>query len=103
MVKTDELVSDNEIKNIKSNPVHLSFKQGLRPIIPYRLKSGYLIRYSIDELSTKSKYEHVSISSCGYESDPAEEELIVKKILGENYEAMGKFFNTKVSHYRKWI
>lgn len=100
---SEELITDDEIKKIKSNPVTLSLTR-LIPVIPLNLESGYRVSYSIDILPSGKRYEHVAISKSDITSiDAAEQDCIAKRILGENYELLNIFFCKNVTHYRKPI
>jgi len=104
----EDLITQEEIDIIKSRVVELScFKSttvsNIKPIIPYSIKSGYKIGYSIDVFPDNKKFHHISISKINKSSDPADEEIIIEKILGKGYKKMGSFFNKDVTHYNKEI
>ena len=96
-----ELITEEEIKKIKSNPVCVS-ETNLKILTPTLLKSGYMISYSIDELSYR-KFDHISICNGNKQSDPAEEEFIIQKLLGKDYSCIGSFFDKDITHYIKEV
>lgn len=120
MTEINELITDEEVEKIKKGAVNLTpemfpepkkiaeltsekLKKILRnipPVIPVNLKSGYRVSYSIDEMMG-TKWHHIAISRFAFQSKPFDEHFIVKRIIGDNYERLGVFFNQNVIHYRK--
>lgn len=85
------LITEDEVKHLKTNPRHLSWKDAVLgvgifpPIVPVKLKSGYLVSYTIDSifLNSNIKIEHVMVGADGFEPDPADMDEIAHTILGD--------------------
>ncbi len=105
---SDNLITDEEIEKIKSNPKSIDFTGPVDefiPVIPVPLSSGYYIGYSIDILSSEKKFEHVSIGKPVNPDkyDPVDEEHIIIKLLGTDYISLGSVHLKSVRHYMKEI
>lgn len=83
----DDVITGDEVRQIKANPVYLIIKGNFVIGYPkfFSLKSGYRIGHSIDVGEDGSQFEHVSISRRGQIPDPAEEDCIALAILGPGY------------------
>ncbi len=87
----DNLITEDEIKHLKTNPRLLSWKDVvlgrgiIPPVVPANLKSGYLVSYTIDLIFDNSniKLEHVMVGASGFQPDPVDTDLIAHAILGE--------------------
>lgn len=87
----NDLITTDEIKLLKTSPRHLSWKDivpgiGVNPPIkPIKLKSGYMVSYTIDSIFKEKnvKIEHVIIGADGFEPDPVDADEIAQVILGE--------------------
>lgn len=85
----DNLVTEDEVKHLKTNPRFLSWKDVVPPvgivppIVPVKLKSGYLVSYTIDSIFTDAniRIEHVIVRAT--EPDPADMDRIAHAILGD--------------------
>ena len=106
----NELITQYEIKYLKTNPRQLSWKdivpgKGLAiPVTPIELKSGYLVSYTIDTIldSSNIKLEHVMVSANKFEPDPADMDEIAHLILGDCFRAPAEWgFRTDGVHYIK--
>lgn len=91
MRSADELITLDEIELLKTNPRQLSWKdmdavKGLVvPMVPLKLKSGYLVSYTIDSIFSEQdiKLEHITVGAELFEPDPAEMDNIARSILGD--------------------
>lgn len=87
----DNLITEDEIKQLKTNPRLLSWEDAvpgwgiIPPVVPVNLKSGYLVFYTIDLIFGNSniKLEHVMVGASGFQPDPVDTDLIAHAILGE--------------------
>lgn len=110
--EANELITQDEIKRLKTNPRQLSWKdivlgKGFAvPITPIELKSGYLISYSIDTIfdNQNIKLKHVMVGAEKFEPDPADMDIIAHSILGDCFrvpEEMG--YPTDELHYIRFM
>lgn len=105
----NELITQNEIKRLKTNPRQVSWKdvvpgKGLvPPITPIELKSGYLVSYTIDTISVDEpnvKLKHVMVGAKKFEPDPADMDEIARLILGDCFRPPPEWgFLTDGAHY----
>lgn len=87
----NELITQDEIKRLKTNPRQLSWKDVVPgkgfavPVTPINLKSGYLVSYTIDNIfdNQNIKLEHVMVDAEKFEPDPADMDDIARLILGD--------------------
>lgn len=88
----NDLITTDEINLLKTSPRHLSWKDVspktsavYPPVKPIKLKSGYVVSYTIDSIFEEKnvKIEHVIIGAEDFEPDPADEDEIAHAILGE--------------------
>lgn len=88
---SDPITAD-EINHLKTSPRHLSWKDvspitGVvdPPIQSVKLKSGYIVSYTIDSIFNEKniKIEHVIVGADGFEPYPADADEIAYVILGE--------------------
>lgn len=88
---TDNLITKEEIKLLKINPRHLSWKDVVHgvirpPIIPTKLKSGYMVSYTIDSCfidNPNFEMEHVIVGALLFTPDPTDLDIIAHAILGK--------------------
>ena len=108
----NELIRQDEIKHLKTNPRQLSWKdivpgKGFAvPVTPIELKSGYLVSYSIDTIfdNQNVKLKHVMVGAEKFEPDPADMDDIARLILGDCFrvpEEMG--YHTDGLHYIQFM
>ena len=105
----NELITQDEIKRLKTNPRQLSWKdivpgKGLAiPVTPIELKSGYLVSYTIDAIyrgEPNVKLKHVTVSAEMFEPDPADMDEIAHLILGDCFRSPAEWsFQTDRAHY----
>ena len=87
----NELITQDEIKRLKTNPRQLSWKdivpgKGFAvPVTPIELKSGYLVSYTIDTIFDQRniKLMHVMVGAEKFEADPADMDDIAHSILDD--------------------
>ena len=109
MVRANELITQDEIKRLKTNPRQLSWKdivpgKGLAiPVTPIELKSGYLVSYTIDALfvgEPNVKLKHVMVGAEKFEPDPADMDEIASLILGDCFRPPAEWvFQSDKAHY----
>lgn len=112
MVRANELITQDEIKRLKTNPRQLSWKdlvpagKGLAiPIKPIELKSGYLVSYTIDTIFVNQpniKLGHVTVGAEKFEPDPADMDEIAYLILGNCFRAPAEWHTDGV-HYIQFM
>lgn len=104
----NELITQDEIKRLKTNPRQLSWKdivpgKGFAvPVTPIKLKSGYLVSYTIDTISNQpnEKLKHVMVSAEKFEPDPADMDEIAHLILGDCFRSPAEWSSQKDrAHY----
>jgi len=104
----NELITQDEIKRLKTNPRQLSWKdivpgKGFAvPVTPIELKSGYLVSYTIDTIfdQPNEKLEHVMVGADKFEPDPADMDEIAHLILGDCFRSPAEWsFQTDRAHY----
>lgn len=106
------LITTDEIKHLKTSPRHLSWEDispitGVMdpPIQSVKLKSGYIVSYTIDSIFKEKnvKIEHVIIMAYGFEPDPADADKIAHTLLGKCVRAPPSWSQQGRMHYIKLI
>lgn len=98
------LITQAEIKRLKTNPRQLSWKdveRGYKPVEQIKIKSGYLVGYSIDSIYVDEphvKLRHVTIRAKDFEPDPADMDTIARLILGDCFRIPAEW-GFSVTHY----
>ena len=104
----NELITQDEIKRLKTNPRQLSWKDVVPgkgfavPVTPIELESGYLVSYTIDTIfdQPNEKLEHVMVGADKFEPDPADMDEIAHLILGDCFRSPAEWsFQTDRAHY----
>lgn len=108
----NELITQDEIKRLKTNPRQLSWKdivpgKGFAvPVTPINLKSGYLVSYTIDNIfdNQNIKLEHVMVDAEKFEPDPADMDKIAYSILGDCFRVPEEWgYPTEGLHYIQFM
>jgi hypothetical protein len=103
----DDLITSQEIKTLRAGAKTISIamvieaveKGEIIPVTPLKLRSGYRVGMTFDEMDGMV-FEHISVSSQEGQTDPADAEIIAKAVIGE-YNAEGGVFNENVIHFIK--
>ena len=106
-----DLITADEIKQLKTSPRHLSWKDvgpggGVDPPIkPTKLNSVYMVSYNICSIFEDDvKIEHAIIGADDFEPDPADADEIARALLGRCARAPAAWTpQERRTHYVKLI
>ncbi len=89
-----DLITEDEIENLKKDPVTVTIadllNEQIRSILPLKLRSGYQVIYSVQDVRPDGRrFELLSVYRKAPVPDPADSEHIAKAVLGPGYKQLG--------------
>ena len=109
-MSNDNLITPEEIETLRAGAKTITPEMvmdavaegNIIPVVPIKLKSGYMISMTIDKLDGRTA-EHISVNNPDGSIDHADAEIIAHAILGDFYIMKKGVLNRNVIHFIKIV